>query len=118
MITAVRLTPAASTWAAMSPRVPRSTTSFGLAGVGNDRRRAVRTVVRRQLGDDLLDALDGEVQHQRRAGRAEAGQVLARRHRRGPLRDPGQHHRLADAGHGELAAAGPRRPRRKPARPG
>jgi hypothetical protein len=60
----------------------------------------------RQLGDDLLDPLHGQVQHQRRPGRAEAGQVLARRHRRRPVRDPAEDDRLPDAGHGELAPQG------------
>jgi hypothetical protein len=78
----------------------------GLAGVGDHRRRAVRPVVRRQLGDDLLDPLYGQVQHQRRPGRAEAGQVLARRHRRRAVRDPAEDDRLADAGHRELAPQG------------
>jgi hypothetical protein len=78
----------------------------GPAGVGDDGRGAVGPVARHQFGDDLLDPLDGEVQHQRRPGRAEASQVLTRRHGRGPVRDPGQDDRLADAGHGELAAQG------------
>jgi hypothetical protein len=76
------------------------------AGVGDHRRRAVGPVVRRQLGDDLLGPLHGQVQHQRRPGRAEAGQVLARRHRRRPVRDPAEDDRLPDAGHGELAPQG------------
>jgi hypothetical protein len=76
------------------------------AGIGDHRRRAVGPVVRRQLGDDLLDPLHGQVQHQRRPGRAEAGQVLARRHRRRPVRDPAEDDRLPDAGHGELAPQG------------
>ena len=33
----------------------------GLAGVGHDGRGAVAPVVRRQLGHDLLDPLDGQV---------------------------------------------------------
>ena len=76
------------------------------ARVGDHRRRAGGPVVRRQLGDDLLDPLHGQVQHQRRPGRAEAGQVLARRHRRRPVRDPAEDDRLPDAGHGELAPQG------------
>ena len=76
------------------------------AGVGDHRRRAVGPVVRRQLGDDLFDPLHGQVQHQRRPGRAEAGQVLARRHRRRPVRDPAEDDRLPDAGHRELAPQG------------
>ena len=80
-----------------------------LARVGDDRRRAVAPVMRQQVGHDLLDPLDGQVQHQRGANGAEAGQVLPWRHRGGPLRDPGEHHRLADAGDGQLAAQGGRR---------
>jgi len=87
-----------------------------LAGVGDHRGRAVGPVVRRQLGDDLLDPLHGQVQHQRRPGRAEAGQVLTRRHRRRPVRDPAEDDRLPDAGHRELApqGRGGRRERRHP----
>ena len=76
------------------------------AGVGDHRRRAVGPIVRGQLGHDLLDPLYGQVQHQRRPGRAEAGQVLARRHRRRPVRDPAEDDRLPDAGHGQLAPQG------------
>jgi hypothetical protein len=79
-----------------------------LAGERDHRRRAVGTVARRQLGHHLLDPLDGQVQHQRRPGRAQAGQVLARRHRRRAVRDPGEDDRLPDAGHGELAPQGRR----------
>jgi hypothetical protein len=83
-----------------------------LAGEGHHRRRALGPVVRRQLGDHLLDPLDGQVQHQRRPGRAQAGQVLARRHGRRAVRDPGEDDRLPDARHGELAPQG-RRGRRE-----
>jgi hypothetical protein len=77
-----------------------------LAGGGDHRRRAVGPVVRRELGDDLLDPLHGQVQHQRRPGRAEAGQVLARRHRRRAVRDPAEDDGLPHAGHRELAPQG------------
>jgi hypothetical protein len=88
-----------------------------LAGVGDHRRRAVRPVARGQLGDDLLDPLHGQVQHQRCPGRAEAGQVLARRHRRRPVRDPAEDDRLPDAGDRELAPQG-RGGRRERGHPG
>jgi hypothetical protein len=74
-----------------------------LAGVGDNRRGAIGSVVRRQLGDHVFDPLDGQVQHECGAGGTEAGQVLARRHRRGAVRDPGEDHRLAETGHRELA---------------
>ncbi len=77
-----------------------------LAGVRDDRRGAAGAVARDEFGGHLLDARRGQVQHQRRAGDGEAGQVLSRRHRGGLVRDPGEHDRLADSRHGQLTPQG------------
>src|SRR6516225_370689 len=64
----------------------------------------IASVERRQLGDNRVDGLNGEVKHERRTGRGERMQPLGGRHRRGPPRHPGENDALGDLGHGELAA--------------
>ncbi len=104
MITAACRSPAASTWSAMSARVPRSSELGRLADARADDDGTVRPVVRGQLGGEAPGVPDGQVQHERGPGGREPRQRLALGHRRGVALGAGQDHRLAHLGHGELAA--------------
>jgi hypothetical protein len=59
--------------------------------------------VRRELRGQLGDPLDGEVQHQRRAGGRVGGELLTGRHRGGPGAGPGEDDGLPHPRHGQLA---------------
>src|SRR5262249_45479194 len=59
---------------------------------------------RDQPGDDRVDGLNSEVEHERGAGRGERLQPLSRRHRRSPPRYTGQNDALRKLGRSQLAA--------------
>ena len=67
-------------------------------------RGAVGAAHRRELAHDRGEVVDRQMDRERRPGRGEGGERLARRHRRGAHRGPGQDHRLRDAGQRQLLA--------------
>ena len=69
----------------------------------HDRRRAVGTVDRHQLGDDPVERCDREMNRKRRTGRGKGGELFAERHRRGSPRHAGEHDALRHLRHGQFA---------------
>ncbi len=73
-------------------------------GTVDHHHRAGRAVMRQQLARHPDQVVDREMDRQGRTGRGKRRQLLARGHVRGPHRRPGQDHRLADVGQGQLLA--------------